>query len=574
MILRRFIYIAFASVILFSCKTSKDLSGGKKLSEKEETRLKEYFIDANRAKITGNYSDAISLLQKCLKIDEQNAAVNYELAYVFSNTGRDELALSYAVKAVEFDTKKNEWYLFLLATLYSKTGDFEKAAKTYKTLSKEYPYKVEYAFEHASALIYMNKLKDAADVYDEIESKTGINEDIIIQKERIWLKLGQIDRAIAEIEKLIKSNPREGRYYGMLAELYMSQGKKEKALETYNKLLAIDPNNAHIHISLAGYYREIGEKEKSFESLKKAFANPSLNIDTKVQVLLSYFVVTEKHKELTSQALELCKILTSAHPNEAKSHSVYGDFLYREKKPAEAREQYRKAISFDKDKFVIWNQILLISSDLSDFESMEKESKEAIDFFPNQPSFYFFHGIASIQLKNYEKAVESLETGKEMVVDNNPLLAQFYANLGDAYNALKKHSASDSAYENALKIEPENIYVLNNYSYFLSLREENLEHALEMSAITVEKEPNSPSFLDTYAWIFYKMKRYDEAKKWLEKAIEAGGADNGTILEHYGDALYNLKKTEEAVKYWIMAKEKGSKSELLDKKIAEKKLYE
>lgn len=384
--------------------------------------------------------------------------------------------------------------------------------------------------------------------------------------------MGNSEKAAEELKKLIQEYPKESKYYGMLAELYQSQGKTELAMETFNELKKLDPKNPYVHLSLSNYYRETGEKEKSFEEMQIAFSNADLNIDVKVNILLSYYVAG--NGELAEQARALCKILTEIHPDDAKSFSMFGDFLYRDKKFAEAREQYRKAIQLDKSKFIIWNQLMLLESELKDYEAMYEESKEAMELFPSQPAFYFFNGFSAIQKKQYKEAVNVLETGKEYVVDNRPLLEQFYSTLGDAYNSLKDYPNSDSSYEKALQINPENVYVLNNYSYYLSLRKENLERAEKMSKRSLDFEPNSASFLDTYGWILYQLGKYEDAKKWIEKAFAAGAENNGTILEHYGDILYQLKDNEGALKYWKKAQEAGGGSELLDKKIKEKILIE
>ncbi len=146
--------------------------------------------------------------------------------------------------------------------------------------------------------------------------------------------------------------------------------------------------------------------------------------------------------------------------------------------------------------------------------------------------------------------------------------------MGDAQNQLKNYAASDSAYDAALELDPRNNYVLNNYAYYLSLRNVKLEKAEAMSKKSIEMMPNSSSYQDTYGWILYQMKKYEDAKIWIGKAIANGGEENGTLLEHYGDILYQLHDIENALKYWINAKKAGGTTDLIDKKIADKKLYE
>ena len=201
-------------------------------------------------------------------------------------------------------------------------------------------------------------------------------------------------------------------------------------------------------------------------------------------------------------------------------------------------------------------------------------SEKAFQLFPTNPVYYFFNGVANVRLKNYRKAIESLEIGLEFVVENPPLLAQFYSSLGDNYHSIKQHSHSDSLYDLALEIEPENYQVLNNYSYYLSLRKHNIERAEKMSKKSNQLSPNNASFQDTYAWILYQQKKYKEAKIWIVKAYENGCDLSPVITEHYGDICFQLSEKSQAIIFWKKAKSLGKGSQFLDKKIAEKTLYE
>lgn len=272
--------------------------------------------------------------------------------------------------------------------------------------------------------------------------------------------------------------------------------------------------------------------------------------------------------------MKLCEILCAVHENDAKAFSIYGDFLYRDRKLMEARDAFRKAIALDKTRFPLWNQLILIESELSDYAAMAEESEEALEYFPNQASLYLLNGAANLQLKHHELAVEVLMNGLNYVIDNRLLLAQFYAHLGDAHYALKNHELSDEFYDKNLALDPGNSYVLNNYSYYLSLRKGKLEQAKKMSKKANDLVPNNNSYQDTYAWILYQLGEYPEARVWIEKAIANGGANSGVIIEHYGDILFQLGEVENALTQWRKAFDLGGASELIDKKIEDKKLYE
>jgi tetratricopeptide (TPR) repeat protein len=360
----------------------------------------------------------------------------------------------------------------------------------------------------------------------------------------------------------------------MLAELHNSKKLYDKALVYYNKILEKDPNDKFIHISLASYYREIGQKEKSYQELKTGIGNPNLDIDTKIQILLSYYTVTEIYSELKPQAFELSEILVKTHPKDPKAYSIYADFLYRDKKYTEARDAFRQVIIIDSSRYAVWETLLIVESELNDTTALMNESARAIELFPEQPLLYLFSGISNFQANKTEAAIKALKTGVGLVVDNDKLSIQFYTYLGDIYYKSKEYAKAFEAFNKILSIDEANIYVLNNYAYYLSLQNEDLDKAEQMGRKLNDLAPNNSSYQDTYAWVFYKLGKYEEAKKWILKALENGGSKNDIILEHHGDILFKLGDKENAYQSWLKAISIGSGSEFLQKKIADKKLYE
>lgn len=579
------LFTCFLLVFASACKTkkavisadtkqpavSKSEPAKKGLEGKQRVDFERMFFEANKDKILGNYDLAETHFSQALQIDPNSSVTMYELANIYAFQNNKNQALFYSKKAAAADPK-NIWYQLLYADCLKDSKQPAEVVNVFEKLVKENPDRIDFYYELANSYLNINKLNEAIKVYNRIEEQVGVTEDASMQKLKIYKTLNNFDKSVEEAQKLIKAFPKESKYYGMLGEIYQDKGMSDKALEAYQELLKIDPSNAYVHLSLADYYRALKQNDKAFEEIKIAFKSKELDIDTKVKILLSYYSITETYTELKPDADELCKLIVEVHPTDAKAYSIYGDFLYRDKKLEEARAQYRKAIAIDKEKYALWNQLLIIDSELNDLISLEKESKETMELFPNQPLPYFFNGASNLQLKNYKDAISALNEGKEFVYDNPPLLAQFYANLGDAHNQLKHYDESDGAYDKALQIDPNNVYVLNNYAYYLSLRNSNLEKAETMSKKSNDLQPNNPSYQDTYGWILYQMKKYEDAKLWIGKALDSSGRSNGTLLEHYGDVLYKLGEKEEALKYWMDAKKAGGASELIDKKIADKKL--
>ena len=543
------------------------------LSYGEQRKLDVSFSEGVIQKMQGNYPEDIDKFKKCLDIYPNHAASMYEIAFILNGGGKSAQALPYVQKAVSLD-ETNEWYRLLLAKCYMETEKFNDASLAYEKIVKYNPDKLDNYYLWASALLHAGKVKEALEVYDTIEQMIGLTEEICMQKERIYLSIHQFDKAVAEAQKLIKSNPGEINYSNMLAELYFQNKMPDKAIEICNNTFTIDPKEPHTHLMLAEYYESISDDKTAFSHVKTAFENPDLDIDEKVKILIGYFNIPEKFKAEREESQQLIDILIQVHPHDAKSYSLQGDFLFRDQRNSEARDAFRKAIQLDKTRFPIWQQVMSLDETFGDYESLASESKQAIELFPSEPYSYIFNASANYQKKNYKQAIDVINEGKDYVAGDKKLLGQFYSIQGDCYNATKEYGLSDEKFEKTLNLDPENANVMNNWAYYLSLRKETLDRAEKMGLKANQLVKDNSSYEDTYAWVLYKQKNYEEAKRWQEKALEHGGEKNGTLLEHYGDILFQLGQEDKALEYWQKAKSSGKYSDFLDKKLADKKLYE
>lgn len=127
---------------------------------------------------------------------------------------------------------------------------------------------------------------------------------------------------------------------------------------------------------------------------------------------------------------------------------------------------------------------------------------------------------------------------------------------------------SDSLYEEALKIYPDDPTLLNNYAYSLAKRKVNLEKALAMSKKSLEKDSLVSSYLDTLGWIYFQMGNVREAEHYIKLAIDQG-SPSAEILEHMGDVYLKMNKKDEALEYYKMALKLDPENQNLKNKIEE-----
>jgi len=551
-------------------QTAAGLQDTSTVSEEKKKQFEYLFIEALKQKAVGNPQKAVSLLASCLEIDPGSSAAMYELANMHIMNNDLTSASLLLEKAISINPG-NKWYKLLLAKIYQQNGKNDEAAALYDQLSTSDPENQEYIYMKAMELSKAKKYDGAIKALNELEKKTGINEQISTAKQEIFQQAGQTKEAFAEVQKLISSNPADPRYIGLLADLYLDQGDRVNALKYYQKVLEMDPGNGFVNFSLSDYYLQEGDTLKAFQFLLKGFDNDDVDVETKLQLYLLQTGENSKMKLNPEQIEELIRVLIKNYPDDFRSYSVYAEYLIKNKRSREAREQLLKVIGNGVNDYAIWEQILYLDNDMLDWQSLYDHAKSALELFPNQAQFYFLRAVATLQLEKYNEAITISNDGLNYVVDNNVLKGQFIFLKGEAHYKLRQLSEAFKLFDEALDLDPENYIALNNYAYYLSLAEQNLDKAERMSGKVIEKFPDNATYLDTYAWVLFKKKNYTLAKFYMETALSHSEEETSTLIEHYGDILFMMGNTEEALKNWQKALNLGSTSGLLKQKIAEKK---
>ena len=540
------------------------------LSENEAKKYEHHYFLGLKLKTLENFEEAIKNFEKCIEIEKKISAPHYEIALISSEIGGYEMAIKSIENAISIEPS-NKWYILLYAEILFSIQDYNKTSDQYKKLI-QITNNIEYYYKLAEVYIYQNDFKKAISVYDDLEKKSGFDKSISLQKHRLHRQINNISEAIKELEKILTVFSEDEESLEILSELYLLSDQKDKAFEVLKQLAEINPNNGRIHLTLADYYREKEDNKKSYEHLKNAFKSIELDVETKIRILVSYYQLIPINSEMRDQAYELIEILLKIYPENTNVINVYADILYTDKNYSEAKKQYLLVLENQKSNRQVWGQVLFILAEEEDYNSILETSKEALEYFPLEPLFYYFNAASNRTLENYEQAIDMLLTGKEFIVDNENLLVEMNSLLGDLYNSTGNYEESDSYYEAVLKIDSNNAVVLNNYAYYLSLRKKSLLKAKAMSQRCNEIQPNNGTYQDTYAWILYQLGDYEEAKKWLEQALNNGASDSPVVVEHYGDVLYKLGLKDEALLEWNNAKKLGGSRDKLEKKINEKKL--
>ena len=544
----------------------------KPMTNADSTRIKGLFFSAIREKTIENTRRSAELFNEVLVADPLNDAAMYELANLDKVQNNYAAAAPLLEKAVAVKPD-NEWYWLALADSYEKNNDIVKLENVFNQLIRINPDKPEYYFDKANVYFQQKKYDEALKLYDNVEQITGPSDELQANRQRIFLKQGKVDNAAAGVEKLIAANPGQVKYYLMLADLYNSNGLNDKALAVLDRAQKGGVTSGLLHLAIADVYRDTKNYEGSFNELKLAFGDPDVDIDQKIKIILNYTPQFPDPRARAS-ALELSRIVTATHPASDKAYAIYGDMLVQNEKYREARPVYKKSVEINPESYAVQEQLVRMEMAESDFAAAIKDGENALSYFPNQAWMNYLVAVAWQQTKNYNKAIGYLKNAAGLESQDKDLLSQSYSALGDCYHAISDNKNSDAAYEKALSYNPDNAFTLNNYAYYLSLRNEALDKAAAMSKHSNDLQPNAASFEDTYAWILFKQKQYAEAKVWIEKSLIHDKDNSAVKTEHYGDILFFTGDTGGALQNWIKTKKQGGASPGLERKINEKKYSE
>lgn len=554
-------------ILLFSaCKTGKNLESDKPVHNPAYINA---FHEAVRLKTRGQVEEAIKGFEACLLIRQDDDAVFYALSQLYLMKNDKVKSAENIQKAAKLD-EKNIWYTQELAYMYFEAGNYPEAIKSFEKLFKHEPRNVEWLYGYAESLVRGGKSSEAIKIFDKMEDQVGKHPDLSIQKFKLYLQLKEDTKAIAEIEACRKVYPNDAQLIAALVDYYFQKGKETEAIKMLEELVKADPNNGRAHLALADIYRQKGNQKRAYAELKLAFACEDVTIDNKMQILIN---ILENSFKTDPEVLELVEMVVATHPDEAKAHSIRGDYMLKEGNDPEALISYRNALKLDKKLFPIWNQVLVMEYQANMFFELYTDSKECLEYFATMPTVYLLHGVGAVQMKKYDEAVQTLETGLELVSNDKGVEAEFNAQLGEAYFGLKEIEKAKTHYEKAIVLDPKSTLIKNNYAYRLAFLKKDLNRAEELINEALRNAGDVPHYLDTKGFVLFMKGDYLEAKGFYEKAYNLKPTDP-INCEHLGDAYFMLGDKSKGLELWKKAKELGSGNKVLDKKIEKKEYYD
>ncbi len=562
---------ALPLMMVSSCATRKVAQSRESLSlsDEEVRRHDYYFLEATRQREMGEHTDAMALYEHCLSIHPESAAAMYELAQYcayLGQMGRTQELLEQAV-ALQPD---NFWYRQTLGALYREQKENKKAIAVYEDMSRQFPKRSEILMV---LMDLYNQEKDYVNLIatlDRLEQKEGKSEQLSMEKYRIYHQMGDKEKAFSEIESLAKEYPNDVRYRVMLGDSYMDYDRTDEALKIYQQVLEEDPGNPMGQISMASYYERQGMDSLFLQQQEELVLNPRLGSQGQAEVMRRIVMESERKGRDSVRILQLFDTLMERTQDDITTHVLYLGYMEHKKMPEEKKVPVlEKILSIEPDNIAARYTLLMEAVRKDDYTEAVRICEPAIQYNPEEMSFYYYLGISYFRVDRKADALEVLRKGVKQVTpeSDKKLVSDFYTFIGDLEHEAGRDNLAYEAYDSALVYNPDNVGVLNNYAYFLSQERKNLDKAEEMSYKAIKAEPNNDTYLDTYAWILFEKGRYTEARIYIDEAMKNGGDQSAVIVEHCGDIYFMLGEKERALEFWKKAAGMEHDSKTIDEKV-------
>ncbi len=516
-----------------------------------------YTEGMKRGMLYGDPEGAVKIFDKAIAADSTHAPSYYEAANALIGTDPAR-ALPYSQKANRLDTA-NLWYQSQLGRLMVINKEFGKAQDIYERLTREAPRNPE-NYRMLAALYEQNGQPfTAISLLDSAENRLGRMEELAGFKLQLLIQVKLYDKAIAESKALIRDFPYKEENYLVLAELYAATGKDSLARVCYDEALALNPTSANVLGAMNDYYKKKGDDINFMATARQLFNLDDVPAETKIAFFEELIRDIPFYRDHYFQMNDLASTLLIKYPKDYRVLKLYANHLIASGSTEEALKLYKTFVA-DSVSLDAYNNILDIEAYLQRPDSVSKYATEALAHFPRNAELHIRHGSILAFLKREREALDSYRNALKYA-GSDSLRSVVYGIMGDTFHQKNQTNKSYAYYEKALRADSSNAMVLNNYSYFLSTSDRELEKALKMGRRATELSPGNPTYLDTYAWACYKLGQYAEAKKVMQQAISLDRSNSAELSLHYGDILYRLNDYFMASVYWKKALERGYDAE-------------
>lgn len=525
----------------------------------QKEKANAFYLEALRQQMQGRYTEAFELFSHALQIEPQLVGALYELSNYGHYLRDDSLSLNLLEKAAAIDTD-NYWLKQSLVSLYMSLKREDDAVAMLESMSKQYPRKTEVLMMLADMYSKQEDYGKVIKTLDRLELLEGKSEQLSLEKFRNYVAMKDEKHAFAEMKALAEEYPNDLRYQVLIGDLYLDSDKLDEAYRVYSEIQKAHPDNINVQLSLAAYYQRTGQEAQYQDALEQVIVNQRLDQDTRAQLVQNIVVQSVQQSRDTTEVMPLLRRLLTYPQEDTRIPEICARYMIMNEAPtATIKPVLHQLLALDPESEAARNQLLSYSIQEGDTMETIRLCKTAVDYNSPNPLYYYYLGIGYYQLDKKKEALDAVQRGLNKINDkaNLALVTNMYAISGDLYHQLGDNNLAYEAYDSCLLYRPDDALVLNNYAYYLSLEKRDLKRAEEMSLRSLEQEANNPTYLDTYAWILFQQRRYQEARKVMDSVLVLMGDSltvaDANVVEHAGDIESKCGNTERAVELWQQA---------------------
>lgn len=565
--MRVFIILSAVLLIAAGCSRRSVTSlTGRDEGSRADNRYDYILSEALRQKYVGDLNEAATLFEKCIEIDSSRAVPWFELAQMYSAAGMGSKSVQYASRAARLDPG-NYWYQLASGSLFTQYEMKDSAIIYFRRALKADSQAVEVNGILAGLYAEKGETTKADSLFRLIDRDGALTPDMSLMMIYGLINQNKLNEAAASTEALLGRSPEETRYRALLADIYYEEGKKEKSDSIYRQIIEGNPED--IETQLIYLMSLVNRKEYSGISvfLDNVFKSDIVERERKIAIAQrlagdSVFVMDN-----TAILLDGLMVLEGRYPGDEEIMSLRPGVYEAAGMKDEAVKRLEEIVREIKPGFWFRERLLILYADLKDYRKMYDLA--SVYSRENNRSLLgkIYYAISAMELGEYEVADTELKKALILAGNNDEIRVQVLSMTGDLKYRTKDLDGAYAVYEEALSLSPDDPLLLNNYAYFLAEGNRDLKKALKMAEKVMETEGTNPTYMDTYAWVLYKMKKYREAHRVMNAVFEAGGERDPELLEHMGYIKKALGDCDDAIVYWKESLEKDRSKKYLEEEI-------
>ena len=463
----------------------------------------------------------------------------------------------------------NKWYLDSYATMLFDLGGLDEALPLFQRLLSMDSQQTSTYYYLSCIYTHNNDIESAISILDSAEVRMGPNPYLDRIKVELLIDTRQYDRAINLGRRAVEDSPYDVDARLALASTYERAKRDSLARVAYEEAYRIDTTRLETIIEILDYNIRTKNVAEQFRFEDMVFNHERVPLDLKI-ARMEEFMEGDFYRQNFFRVGGLINTLTKQYPTDRDVVAMYTMHLCRAGMMQEAQEYLRSHTNDANVTPEDFSLLIALDTSLKDEDAIFNDLVRGLELFPYDVKLISMYAMVHYYSDDTNGAIRVLRKATKRL-KNSEDLSYCWGRIGDLYHELENDKEAFKAYSTALNYNPENVEVLNNFAYYLSLHNEELDKALAMSLLAITLEADNYNYMDTYAWVLHCLGRDAEAKKYMRQALMLSKHGDASLLAHYADILWALGEKFMAETYWQKAVNAGYDADEMAEHIAQLK---